>query len=175
MIERELTWLAKEIPAGLSDCKQREIHDLYVPCEAGHSTLRIRKNGTKYEITRKEPAEDDPSEQRETTIPITKQEFTSLKKAGLLEVRKIRHFYPYQERMLEIDVFCDELEGLVLVEAEFETSKEKASYPMPAFCLSDVTETDTLAGGMLCGRSYAEIKEYLDDRGYAPLSLDTKD
>ncbi len=40
---------------------------------------------------------------------------------------------------------------------------------MPDFCLVEVTQEDFVAGGMLCGKSYEDIKADLDRYGYTKL------
>lgn len=44
MIELKRTFLAKTLP-NLKDAKRKELIDIYVPKDARHPTLRIRKNG----------------------------------------------------------------------------------------------------------------------------------
>ena len=71
MIELELTFLAKKIPNDFKKCDSKKIIDLYIENETQHSDLRIRKNGEKYQITRKRPVENgDASIQEEQTISI---------------------------------------------------------------------------------------------------------
>ena len=71
MIELELTYLAKYLPRDLDRTKFKEIVDIYVPNGSDHLTLRIRKNGDKYEITKKEPLKGkDSSIQLEQTISL---------------------------------------------------------------------------------------------------------
>ena len=40
---------------------------------------------------------------------------------------------------------------------------------MPNFCLAEVTHEEFLAGGMLCGKSYADIRESLKRLGYTKI------
>ena len=51
MIEIERTFLAKFIP-DLTNCKKLEIIDYYIPTHVGHPTIRIRKIGDNFEITK---------------------------------------------------------------------------------------------------------------------------
>lgn len=169
MIELEKTYLAKFVPKDLSNGK--DIIDIYIPTEARHPVLRIRKNGDKYEMTKKYPVkEGDASKQHEFTIPLTKEEFeefsNSLKGK---RTHKIRYNCECDGRICEIDVFQDKLKGLVIVDFEFENEDEKNSFQMPEFCLVDVTQEEFLAGGMLCGKSYEDIKEKLKKFGYKVL------
>tara|TARA_Y100000034_G_scaffold134217_1_gene201993 strand:- start:1181 stop:1702 length:522 start_codon:yes stop_codon:yes gene_type:complete len=172
MQEIERTYLAKKIPNGLKDCEFREIIDIYIPKTVEHPVLRIRKNGDKYEITKKMPIDDtDVSVQKEETIILTENEFNSLQNIEGKEVRKIRYYYPFEGRTAEIDVFQDDLKGLILVDVEFDSVEDKDSFGVPEFCLADITQEDFIAGGMICGKSYGDIKEKLDSFEYQELFL----
>ncbi|MBU2101247.1 hypothetical protein KKH05_00790 [Patescibacteria group bacterium] len=170
-IEFEKTYLAKEIPKGLEDCKFVEIFDIYLPKLANQPHLRIRKFGDRYEITKKEPIEKgDSSEQLESTIPLTKEEFEDLTELEGQRFRKIRYYYKYENRILEFDVFKDGLEGLIVVDVEFSTREEMDSFKMPSFCLVDVTQEIIIAGGKLAGQIYQNIENDLKERfGYKKL------
>lgn len=55
------------------------------------------------------------------------------------------------------------------VDFEFETEEEKEKFIMPEFCLAEVTQEEFIAGGKLCGKSYAEIEKELEELGYNKL------
>lgn len=173
MIEIEKTYLAKEIPSDLENCIFKEIIDVYIPKYIDHPNIRLRKNGDKFELTKKELVNDgDASHQTEQTIVLRESEFNTFNKQ--LEgkrVRKIRYNYNYNNRIAEFDVFQDELSGLVLIDFEFETLEEKDNFKMPDFCLADVTHEIFTAGGMICGKTYEDIKNDLKRFGYNKLYL----
>ncbi len=172
VIEREKTYLAKYLPEGLKDCRFKQIVDIYIPASENHPTLRIRKNGDTYEMTKKTPINgSDSSEQTEHTISLTPQEFKTLEAVEGKRVQKDRYYYDYKGRTAEIDIFGGDLNGLVEVDFEFDNSEEKDTFDMPDFCLADVTQEKTFAGGMLAGKSYADLKEDLDRYNYVPLSI----
>lgn len=168
MIELEKTYLAKKLPENLKNCSSKEIIDVYIPKLSEHPKLRLRKNGNKYEITKKEPVSDgDASHQKEQTISLTEDEFNSLNlQVEGKRVRKIRYLYDFEGRTAEVDVFQDDLEGLVVIDFEFSSLEEKDRFQMPDFCLVDVTQEDFIAGGMLCGKTYKEIEENLNKFNY---------
>ena len=121
-------------------------------------------------MTKKEPAKDgDASEQTEHTIRLSEDEFKALSTIKGKRSRKIRYEYPCQGRTAEITVFKDGLEGLVLVDVEFDDAKSKDAFAMPDFCLADVTQEQIFAGGMLCGKKYADVEKRLDEFGYKRL------
>jgi adenylate cyclase len=172
MIELERTYLAKELPAGLKDCPSKEMIDIYVPASAPHPDLRIRKSGSSHVITRKRPVvEGDSSRMLEETIELSADEFSELNVVPGKRVEKKRYFYEQDGHTFEIDVFTGALSGLVLVDIEFDTVEEKDSFGMPSFCLVEVTQEKFIAGGMLCGKSYADIEDRLTKFGYKKLAL----
>ncbi len=172
MIELEKTYLAKELPSGLENCEHKEIIDIYLPKESKHPVLRLRKNGDKYEITKKKPVEEgDSSKQLEQTIILDKNEFEALQKIPGKRVAKERYLYPYKDVVAEIDVFKEDLQGLVVVDVEFDKEDKKDNFQMPEFCLLDVTQEKFLAGGMLCGKKYQDIEADLEKLGYSKLGF----
>jgi len=167
-VELERTYLAKFLPNNLKNGK--EVLDIYIPKFARHPVLRIRKNGDKFEITKKYPVKNgDASKQTEHTIILTEEEFDELSKLEGKRTSKIRYVINYNGILCEIDVFQGALKGLVLIDFEFSSEKDKDEFKMPDFCLVDVTQEEFLAGGMLCGKSYDDIKEKLEKFGYKKL------
>jgi inorganic pyrophosphatase len=170
--EFELTYLAKTLPDSFSfETKSKEILDIYLPAASEHATLRIRKRGDLYEITRKEPVSGtNSSHQTENTIPLTKEEFADLSTVAGKRVRKVRYYYEEKGTTYEIDIFQDALKGLVLVEVEFKSNEEKSAYVPPAWVLADVTQEKFVAGGVLCGKSYGDIENELVRYGYTQVT-----
>ena len=106
MLEIESTYLAKSIPEGLSDCEKKEVFDVYFPKGERHPSTRLRKNGNKYEITKKKRVdENDASIQEEATLKLTKDEFDTLKVIDGKKVIKERYYYKYNGKTAEIDIF----------------------------------------------------------------------
>jgi CYTH domain-containing protein len=169
--EFELTYLAKHFPAEFSSSgPSKEIMDIYLPALVDHPTLRIRKLGDRYEMTKKQPvSETDSSHQTENTIPLTREEFADLTVVAGKRLRKIRYYHEEGGVMYEIDVFQDSLKGLVLVDVEFTSNEEKSAFAPPAWVLAEVTQEKFLAGGMLCGKSYGNIEHDLARYGYVPV------
>ena len=98
---------------------------IYLPKNVEHPNLRVRKNCNKYEITKKTPIDGDVSRQMEETIHLTKDEFDSLSALDAKRLRKIRYYIEHEGRTGELDIFQGDLEGLVLVDFEFESEEEK--------------------------------------------------
>jgi len=166
-IELEKTYLVKKLPEGLADCPHKEILDIYVPATMDHPTLRLRKKGDRFEITKKQPmVGKDSSEMEEHTIKLSADEFDAFAKIKGKRVRKIRYDYMYNGAKAEIDVFQDDLAGLVLADFEFSDVATKNAFKMPDFCLVDVTQEEIFAGGMLCGKKYSDVAPRLKELGF---------
>ena len=171
-IELEKTYLAKSIPAGLAESKYVDIADSFFPESARHPHLRLRRRGDMYEITKKQPVDNtDISKQVENTIPLSLGEYENLYLAGGKKFAKRRYQYPYQGRFAEVDVYQEDLSGLVIVDFEFDNEAAKNSFVMPDFCLVEVTQNESLAGGVLCGKKYSELEPELTGLGYSRINL----
>lgn len=170
-IELELTYLAKTLPKEIKGVKPIEMIDLYIPKTGiAHPTLRLRKKGDSYELTKKSPVNSsDSSEQYEHTIKLNKLEYNALQKAGGRIVEKDRYQVYINEYQAEVDVFKGKLAGLVLIDFEFATKDEKNAFLAPSICLKEITQEQWCAGGYLAGKSYKDIKHELEKLGYSPL------
>lgn len=172
MIELERSFLPRSLPAGLAQCEHVEVRDLYFPKSAEHPKLRVRKMDGKMEVTKKGPTRGrDSSEMLEQTIPLTNEEYGALTKSEGKELVKTRYFYEHEGKVLEFGVFHGGLEGLVIIDVEFSSAGEKDSFRMPDFCLADVTQEKFAAGGMLCGKTYAQVETRLQKFRYRKLFL----
>jgi len=132
-VELERTFLIKELPKNLKECKSIEVLDIYIPQSVPHPILRIRKKGNVFEMTKKAPVENDSSEQSEQTISLSEQEFSELSNLQGKRLRKIRYYYPFNNKTAEIDVFLDDLAGLALVDFEFNSIGDKTNFVIPDF------------------------------------------
>lgn len=167
MLERELTFLIKEIPGDLNQSISKEMIDLYIPGSAEHPKTRIRKQGDSYEFTKKTPVhEGDASQLLERTVILDEQDFECLQVVDAKRVEKTRYYYARDGYQYEIDVFGGDLQGLVLVDVEFDDVESQQAFVMPDWCLADVTQETFIAGGMLAGKSYDDIGDRLSEFGY---------
>jgi len=169
-LELELTFLVKRMPDKIKSVEPVHIVDIYIPDTSEHSHLRLRQKGEKFEITKKMPVvKEDASEQIEQTIPLTKEEFIALANCSKKRVSKDRYNISIDGKMAEIDVFTNELEGLVLMDFEFITKEEKSAFEIPSIALADVTQEDFIAGGLLAGKTYNDIVPELERFNYKKI------
>ncbi|MBU6390229.1 hypothetical protein KGQ31_01630 [Patescibacteria group bacterium] len=170
-VELERSFLVKKFPEGFRNLPRKEIIDTYIPAEDRHPVVRIRKNGDKFEITKKQPiAEADSSEQTEHTIKLSKEEFGALSPVKGKRSRRVRYLKDYGEAKMELDVFQDDLAGLVIADFEFKDKATKDNFKMPDFCLVEITEEELFADGMLAGAGYGDSAKRLSELGYIKIS-----
>lgn len=170
MIELERTYLAKKLPENLLQYKSKEIIDVYFPKSQFHPKIRLRKNGDRYELTKKTPVDNDVSKLKEETIILTEEEFNEFNNnLRGKRVHKIRYYFDYEGRIAEFDIFQGELRGLILIDFEFNSTEEKKKFTIPSFCLAEVTSEDFIAGGIICGKSYNDIKKNLERFNYKKI------
>ena len=171
-LELEYTFLANELPAEIEGVTPKRIVDIYIP-DSGvdHPRLRLRQKGDTYELTKKIPVtEGDASAQIETTIQLDVNEFNALSQVSQKRVAKDRYFVTINGFAAEVDVFRENLEGLVLLDFEFASEEDRAKFVQPEVCLADVTQEDFIAGGLLAGKSYSDISADLTRFGYIKLA-----
>lgn len=172
-IELEKTFLLKKIPEGLKKCRFVEINDIYIPKTAKHPVLRIRKKGDKLELTKKIPVSgNDASEQNEYTINLSEEEFVEFAKMDGKKLRKKRYYYPIGNKTAELDFYSGDLKGLALADVEFNSVGEKKNFLIPEFCLTEVTQEEFAAAGILAGKKYSDIKPYLDKYNYKEINFE---
>lgn len=170
-VEIEKTYLVRELPSDIQSASFKDYHDLYIPASEPHPHLRLRKRGDILELTKKIAiSEGDFSQFQEITIPLSTPEYDEIVTTHGKAVTKRRFFVPMGGKIAEIDLFLGPLKGLVLADFEFNDELEKDSFVMPSFCLAEVTQEEFIAGGYLAGKSYEDIKPYLEKYQYQPLS-----
>jgi CYTH domain-containing protein len=141
--ELERRWLLEQLPEGAD--AGRLIVDRYIE----GTRLRLRHAEPphqQFKLTQKEaPAPPDYALTVITTIYLTAEEHAVLATLPAQALRKRRHHFG----RYSIDVFADELAGLILAETEFATEDEMRAYPVPDFAVRDVSDDVRYTGGWL--------------------------
>lgn len=171
-IEIEKTYLAKFVPKDIKKYESKKMLDIYLPKNSKHAKLRIRQSGSNYVITKKSLInKDNSSVQLEENIKLNPEEFKAFSKISGHRISKTRYYYPYKNKVAEIDIFSGRLKGLVLIDFEFKNYKELKSFVMPDFCLADVTEEEVIAGGVLSHKSMNSVLKVLEKFSYKKINL----
>lgn len=171
-MEFEKTYLCPEVPTEYISGEPTRMVDVYIPELSEHPKLRLRQKGGAYEIAKKTPIDNDPSQQLEETISLTKEEFEALLAASSRKIEKLRIPLVYKGSEGELDVFNGEHKGLILVDFEFTDATDQEEFDQPSFCSADVTFEDAIAGGILSGLRHDDLFATLRDKyGYEPVDV----
>jgi CYTH domain-containing protein len=161
--EWERRFLLRKFPTGASIHRTRKIVDRYI---AG-TTLRLRRQidyegGIVFKLTQKTPtARNGALQGLTTTMYLKEQEFDVLAALPAKVLSKTRYSVP----PFGIDVFDGALGGLVLAEAEFNSSDEASALTVPSFVLHEVSSDQRFDGGCLANASRRQIERWAAEHG----------
>jgi CYTH domain-containing protein len=151
-IERERRWLCDHAPTDRA-VRAEAITDLYVT----GTRLRLREarpldgGPVMRRLARK--ADVDAATRLITSIYLTEAEFALLADLPGRTLRKVRHHLaPTDGVEVAVDVFEGALAGLILAEAEFDSTQAMAAFAIPDFALREVTTDPRYAGGALAAQ-----------------------
>lgn len=165
--EFERRFLVKDALGAIKALPPVTVADCYWPLEGKHCQLRLRRVGSKFEITKKVPVnESDLSVMEEHTIPLTEAEYDALKTAPGKWLVKHRYFLQTDDCRIELGVFQERLQGLNIADVEFETEVQMRRFVPPDWFHSEVTHEKRFAGGELCGRAIDDLIEMLEAYGF---------
>lgn len=131
-IERKFT--ITKLPDALTDYPFRHIEQGYLSTEP---VVRIRRQDDDYILTYKGTG---MLAREEYNLPLTKEAYEHMKpKADGIVITKKRYNIPYGKYTIELDVFEDDLDGLIIAEVEFPSTDAAESFCPPEWFLEDVT------------------------------------
>jgi adenylate cyclase len=169
--ELELRFLALDLPDFLTKAESAVIEDIYMPIDADHCQLRLRSKGSRFEITKKVPLnENDLSEMIEYTIPLSEAEYLALGQVRGKVLKKQRFNIQMEGARVEVGVYLGLLEGLVVIDVEFDDRDQKERFVPPSWFGSEVTNDKSLAGGELCGVSLEDLEIKLNRYNWKRIS-----
>jgi CYTH domain-containing protein len=135
--EIERKFLLKHLPDGLSSFPHEEIAQGYLAIEKGGVQVRLRKKGAVRSLTFKRGAKIG-REERE--IRLSAEQFEALWPATEgRRLTKVRYDLPFKEWVIEVDVYQERHEGLVVAEVEFRDEKSCDEFVPPDWIGEDVT------------------------------------
>jgi CYTH domain-containing protein len=101
-------------------------------------------------LTQKYSEPDLPASQTIiTNFYLNGVEFEKLKVLNGRSLSKHRHTYHHIGYRWSIDVFQEQLHGLILCDIEARSAEELAQIPMPSFAVKEVTDDPRFTGGAL--------------------------
>jgi CYTH domain-containing protein len=135
--EIERKFLVRKMPSDLTSYPNNEISQGYLVSMDDGLQVRLRKSGDRYSLTFKRGS-GNVREERE--IELTAKQFETLWPATEgKRLVKTRHEIPLGARTVEIDVYHERHEGLVVAEVEFDGEEEAKYFQPPDWLGDDVT------------------------------------
>ena len=131
-IERKFT--ITKLPEDLKSYPCHHIEQGYL---STNPVVRIRRQDDDYILTYKGSG---MMVRTEYNLPLTKESYEHMKpKADGIVITKKRYNIPLDNYTIELDVFEEDLEGLIIAEVEFPTTEEAESFCPPDWFEKDVT------------------------------------
>lgn len=135
--EIERKFLVRELPEKLADFPHAEIEQGYLAIEPDRVQVRMRKANDDLSLTYKRN-EENSREEREVTL--TREQFEVLWPGTVgRRLRKTRYDVPLGELVVEIDVYHERHEGLIVAEVEFENEEAARDFRPPPWLGDDVS------------------------------------
>ena len=136
-MEIERKYLVRKLPENLEQYNKKKIAQGYLCTEP---VVRIRRSNDDYYMTYKG---DGLMVREEYNLPLTREAYEHLRpKIDGLLIAKTRYLIPLDNKLTaELDVFEEDLNGLVIVEVEFNTVEEANAFHAPDGFGEDVTNS----------------------------------
>ncbi len=153
-MEIERKFLVKALPQNLEQYQCKVIEQGYL---SRNPTIRIRKSNEDYILTYKskfgieQDANRTAKVENEVEVPLNEESYLHLKeKVDNHIVSKRRYLVPLEEGYTaELDVFGEQLKGLMLVEVEFKDEEKANAFHPPIWFGEDVSLDRKYTNGYL--------------------------
>ncbi|SFQ43952.1 CYTH domain-containing protein [Lachnospiraceae bacterium XBB1006] len=132
------------------DLAQYDFHRLEQGYLCGNPVVRVRRENDDFYLTYKGKG---LLCREEYNLPLTKEGYEHLiKKSDNNIITKCRYLIPYHSYTIELDVFENELSGLVIAEVEFPSAEEANAFVPPDWFVKDVTDDARYQNvNLICG------------------------
>ncbi len=135
--EIERKFLVTELPKDLESYPHNEILQGYITISDDGTEERVRKKGMHFFHTIKS---GDGLIRQESEKEISEKEFDELWiKTDGKRIYKTRYDIEHEGYIIELDVFCQDLQGLVVAEVEFSTEEHSFDFVPPKWFGNDIT------------------------------------
>jgi adenylate cyclase len=136
--EIERKFLIERLPAGLKRARRYSIKQGYLAAESDDRHVRLRKKGKSASLTFKLVRGSSVREERE--IMLTPKQFGALWPATVgRRLQKMRYEIPWNDVLIEIDVYGGKNKGLVVAEVEFRNRAACRKFKPPNWFGREVT------------------------------------
>lgn len=155
MTKTQATYLILKMP-DLSKTASHEIEQGYLSDDP--DSLRIRKKGSSYLITRKIDS-GGGAETEELDMPISQKDFEAFWATTKRSLKKTRYYYSDTEGVnIRIDVFHGKLDGLALAELIFDSSETYKNFKKPDWMGAEITHEKWASNNYFAGSSFSELQ-----------------
>lgn len=135
--EIERKFLVRELPEKLKDFPHADIEQGYLAIAPDGVQVRLRNANGKLSLTYKRNAENSREEREITLSP---EQFAVLWPGTVQRrLRKTRYDVPLGGLVVEIDLYHERHEGLIVAEVEFNDEEEALSFQPPPWLGDDVS------------------------------------
>ncbi len=135
--EIERKFLVRKLPADLTKYPSAEISQGYLVSMDDGLQMRLRKTGERFSLTYKRGS-GNVREERE--VELTAEQFDALWPATEgKRLVKTRYEIPFGQLTVEIDLYHERHEGLVVAEVEFDEEEAAKKFEPPDWLGDDVT------------------------------------
>lgn len=162
-IERERRFLLAQFPENVEVARIRRITDYYLENTALRLRVQVDDGSSPvFKLTQKIPAPGPGAQQGWiTTVYLDEKDFRALSRLSSRRLEKTRYSVP----PFGVDVFEGALKGLILAEAEFDSSSSADALDIPSFILREVTNDVRLTGGELVRITRESLEAVLREYG----------
>jgi CYTH domain-containing protein len=136
--EIERKFLVSELPNKLEQYENKEIEQRYL-VDTEEAVVRIRKKGNTYFLTIKS-AGTRSRQEIETELSVEQYQKLNTMEGPSALIRKTRFNVPDGDYTIELDLFHDNLSGLIVAEVEFPDLESSEKYQPPAWLGKEVTD-----------------------------------
>jgi CYTH domain-containing protein/8-oxo-dGTP pyrophosphatase MutT (NUDIX family) len=155
-MEIERKFLLPALPNWAMYAHRKEIRQGYI-CQEGNREVRVRQIGNKFYLTYKRGSGLVRFEQ-ENQIPRTT--FDKLwPECRDRQLIKTRYYHRENGSVLEVDLYRNNLLGLIVAEVEFENEEQSRLYKVPPYFGREITEDTAYSNRMLISNG---ISGYID-------------
>ena len=136
--EIERKFLVTELPQELESYPKNEIIQGYISILEDGTEERVRKKGARFFHTVKTGS---GLVRQESDKEISEKEFNELwAKTDGKRILKTRYDIEYEGLLIELDIFSQNLQGLVVAEVEFEDEEQSYKFVPPEWFGNEITD-----------------------------------
>lgn len=144
-MEIESKFLVHTLPTDLAQYNYKKIEQGYISTTP---VIRIRKLNGQPILTVKGKGLEI---REEFEMPIEQEDYDKLlNKLEYPLIKKVRYYIPYNGYTIELDVFHEHLDGLILAEVEFKSVEEQQSFKPPTWFGNNVSKEAKYQNNRLC-------------------------